>query len=209
MSGKKSMIVDAATAAGVDVAKAKQQAYAIASRKAKADGHTPEDIRTIAMGAAVATEQALVRAAKGAAPASAGSSGSDRHPPTKRRKAASRSGGDLNSREHSAPRHASATSGTAYGGPSTNTSSPTIFIDLSDPMPNNGDTPMAPTTAQTAPGWAIDAPLVPGYWLGPRVDASHQVLGAMSPATREAACTRRVSTGFMEPSLLVRAASPE
>ena len=90
MSDKKGMRVDAAAMADVDVAAAKRQAYAIAARQATAAGHTPEDIRTIAMGAAVATEQALKRAAQSAASASAGS-GSGRAPATKRRKSANRS----------------------------------------------------------------------------------------------------------------------
>ena len=190
MSDKKGMRVDAAAMADVDVAAAKRQAYAIAVRQATAAGHTPEDIRTIATGAAVATEQALKRAAQSAASASAGSS-SGLAPATKRRKAARRSGGDLNSQEQSAPRHASAMSGAASVGP----------------VANNGDTPMAPSTGRSAPGFVIHAPLVPGYWLGPRVDASPLALGALSPASREATCMRSMHTGFMEPSLLVRAAS--
>jgi hypothetical protein len=187
------------------VAAAKRQAYAIASRQAKTAGHTPEDIRTIAMGAAVATEQALKRAAQSAASASAGSS-SGLAPATKRRKAARRSGGDLNSQEQSAPRHASAMSGAASVGPGAKTSTPTIYLDVTSPEADNGDTPMAPSTRRSAPGFVIHAPLVPGYWLGPRVDASPLALGALSPASREAASMRSMHTGFMEPSLLVRAA---
>ena len=203
MSDKKGMRVGAADGADVDVAAAKRQAFAMASRQAKAAGHTPEDIRTIAMSAAVATEQALKRAAQSAASASA-ASGSDRAPPTKRRKSANRSGGDLNSQEQSAPRHASATSDAASGGSSTST--PTIYLDLTAPVPDNGDTPMAPSTARSAPAFVIRAPLVPGFWLGPRVDASPHALGALSPASREAASMRSMHTGFMEPSLLVLAA---
>jgi len=131
MSGNKSMSVGAAAMADVDVAAAKRQAYAIASRQATAAGHTHEDIRTIATSAAVATEQALKRAAQSAASASAGS-GSGIAPATKRRKPANRSGGDLNSQEQSAPRHASATSDAASGGSSTST--PTIYLDLTAPV---------------------------------------------------------------------------
>ena len=203
MADKKSMRVDATAVTEVVVDAAKKQAWAIASRIAAQDGHTPEEIRTIAKSAAVATEQALAKVAKSAASASA-ASGSGRAPPTKRRKA-NRSGGDLNSQEQSAPRHASATSDAASGGSSTST--PTIYLDLTAPVPDNGDTPMAPSTARSAPGFVIRAPLVPGYWLGPRVDVSPHDLGALSPASREATCMRSVHTGFMEPSLLVRAAS--
>ena len=204
MADKKSMRVDAAAVTDVVVDAAKKQAWAIASRIAKAGGRTPEEIVTIAKSAAAATEQTLVRVAKSAASASA-ASGSGRAPLTKRRKSANRSGGDLNSQEQSASRHASATSDAASGGSSTST--PTIYLDLTAPVPDNGDTPMAPSTARSAPGFVIRAPLVPGYWLGPRVDVSLHDLGALSPASREATCMRSVHTGFMEPSLLVRAAS--
>jgi hypothetical protein len=115
MADKKSMRVDAAAVTDVVVDAAKKQAWAIASRIAKAGGHTPEEIVTIAKSAAAATEQTLVRVAKSAASASA-ASGSGRAPPTKRRKSANRSGGDLNSQEQSASRHASATSDAASGG---------------------------------------------------------------------------------------------
>jgi hypothetical protein len=200
MADKKSMRVDAAAVTDVVVDAAKKQAWAIASRIAKQDGHTPADIVTIAKSAAAATEQTLVRVAKSAASASA-ASGSGLAQPTKRRKSANRSGGDLNSQEQSAPRHVSATSDAASGGSSTST--PTIYLDLTAPVPDNGDTPMAPSTARSAPGFVIRAPLVPGYWLGPRVDVSPHDLGALSPASREATCMRSVHTGFMEPSLLM------
>ena len=143
--------MDAAAVADVDVAAAMKQAWAIASRIAAQDGHTPEEIRTIAKSAAVATEQALAKVAKSAASASA-ASGSGRAPPTKRRKA-NRSGGDLNSQEQSAPRHASATSDAASGGSSTST--PTIYLDLTAPVRDNGETPMAPSTARSLPGFVI------------------------------------------------------
>ena len=114
MADKKSMRVDATAVTDVVVGAAKKQAWAIATRIATQGGHTPEDIDTIAKSAAVATEQALVRIAKSAASASA-ASGSGAQP-TKRRKSANRSGGDLNSQEQSAPRHVSATSDAASGG---------------------------------------------------------------------------------------------
>ena len=163
MADKKSMRVDATAVTDVVVGAAKKQAWAIATRIATQGGHTPEDIRTIAMGAAVATEQALKRAAQSAASASAGS-GSGLAPATKRRKSANRSGGDLNSQEQSAPRHASAMSGAASGGPGATTSTPTIYLDLTAPVPDNGDTPMAPSTRRSAPAFVIHAPLVPGFW---------------------------------------------
>ena len=71
MADKKSMRVDATAVTEVVVDAAKKQAWAIASRIAAQDGHTPEEIRTIAKSAAVATEQALAKVAKSAASASA------------------------------------------------------------------------------------------------------------------------------------------
>jgi hypothetical protein len=195
----------------VDYGQASRQGYAVAAKLAEDEGMSKDEVTIVARAASIATSRAVTTAVK--AVLGGGHAGGATNFKRARESKGQRSS-SLNPSKRSKS-SSSRTRGTGAGASAADSPASAFHVYREVDDSEASTAPQFPMTSANGTGSIVkyratndddltDAPLVPGFWLGPRRTPPAHTLQSVDPELRMATCARSVHSGFMEASLLVR-----